>query len=39
VTEDIPPNSWAPMAITSSLAPVSPIALARTCAGGTSAPR
>jgi hypothetical protein len=31
VTEDIPPNSWAPMAITStSLAPVSPIALART---------
>jgi hypothetical protein len=31
VTEDIPQNSWAPMAITSSsLAPVSPIAVAHT---------
>jgi hypothetical protein len=31
VTEDIPQNSWAPMTITSiSLAPLSPIALART---------
>ena len=40
MTEDIPQNSWAPMMTSSSsLAPVPPIAVAKTWAGGTSAPR
>jgi hypothetical protein len=39
VTDDIPQNSWAPMAMSSSsLAPVPPIAVSQIWAGGTSAP-